>query len=195
MDLLQKGYQVICQEFIPGGDNKAFFYIFHRNEKGVLHYVLGRKVVQNPPQAGIMAKGIVEENQDLSNICSTFLNKINYVGIGGIEFKEYNGKYYFIEMSTRLEGFFKIGNIAGVPLGKIAYESINEFNHNQTYLSRPTAEYTDLFSLIAAFKSEKKYYQLLKELCVILFFKRYTLNIYSKHDRKPFFKLLKSLLK
>lgn len=193
--LLKKGYQVICQEFIPGGDNKAFFYIFHRNEKGFLHYVLGRKVVQNPPQAGIMAKGIVEENQELSNICSTFLNKINYVGIGGIEFKEYNGKYYFIEMSTRLEGFFKIGNIAGVPLGKIAYESINEFNHNQTYLSRPTAEYTDLFNLIAAFKSEKKYYKLFKELCVILFFKRYTLNIYSKHDRKPFFKLLKSLLK
>jgi|SRR5690554_1291876 len=195
LDLLQKGYQVICQEFIPGGDNKAFFYIFNRNEKGKKHYVLGRKVLQSPPQAGIMAKGVVEENEELSIICARFLDKINYTGIGGVEFKEHNGRYYFIEMSTRLEGFFKIGNLAGVPLGKIAYETFYGFKQNKIYTAKIGSEYNDLLSLMTAYKNENKYFLLIKELCSVLLFKKSTLNVYSKHDRKPFFKMLKSYIR
>src|SRR5690606_21970053 len=65
LNLLKRKYLVICQEFIPGDDNKSFFYLFNRNANGIINSVIGRKIVQSPPQAGIMAKGVVEENNEL----------------------------------------------------------------------------------------------------------------------------------
>src|SRR5690606_34078971 len=143
----------------------------------------------------LMAKGIVEDNKELSEFCKIFLDKINYTGIGGIEFKEHNGKYYFIEMNTRVEGILKIGNLAGVPLGKIAYETFYGLKQNKFYTAKIGTEYTDLIFLIAAYKNENKYFLLIKELCSVLLFKKSTLNVYSKHDRKPFFKMLKSYIR
>src|SRR5690606_19201602 len=164
LDLLKKGYQVICQEFIPGDDHKVFFFLFHRDGNGNLDYVLGKKILQNPPSAGLMAKGIVEENEELSKICAEFLEKINYVGIGGMEFKQYKDKFYFIEMNTRVEAILKISGLAGVPLGRIAYETSCGNQKNKLYTAKIGVEYNDLLYLFSAYRSEKKYCLFFKEL-------------------------------
>lgn len=193
--LIEQGYEVICQEFIPGDDSKSFFYLFHRTRRGEVFYVLGRKVIQCPPEAGIMAKGIVEENQVLNEICTNFLNKIDYKGIGGIEFKEFNGKFYFIEMSTRLEGFFKIASLANLPLGKIAYEDLSNMNYKDNYNIKIGTEYIDFVPLVVTYQQKRKYGLLLRDLILLLFFNKRKLNIYSKNSGTPFYVSIFSLLK
>ena len=82
---------------------------------------MGVKTLQSPPGNGIMAIGETQENPELMRICRDFLSRIDYKGIGGLEFKYFNGKYYFIEMSIRIDGFISISD-SFLPLSLIAYE-------------------------------------------------------------------------
>src|SRR5690606_6357844 len=107
-DCLRNGATLLCQEFVPGGNDTSYYYIFYRNKDGEIFENMGRKTLQSTSSGGIMVKGVTCYNSELSELCKGFLSSIDYVGIGGVEFKKYNGKYYFIEMSVRLEGFFKI---------------------------------------------------------------------------------------
>ncbi|MAI19061.1 MAG: acetyl-CoA carboxylase biotin carboxylase subunit [Rhodobacteraceae bacterium TMED111] len=44
-----------------------------------------------------------EEREKIGKICADAVAKINYIGAGTIEFLYENGKFYFIEMNTRLQ--------------------------------------------------------------------------------------------
>lgn len=117
---------LLCQEFIPGGNDTSYYYLFYRNKHGNIFENIGRKTLQSSSDGGIMLKGITEYNEKISGICNNFLNTIDYKGIGGIEFKKYNNQFYFIEMSVRLEGFFKISEISNMPLAAISYYDLAE---------------------------------------------------------------------
>ena len=84
---------------------------------------MGEKTLQSE---GIMTIGTTIYDEKLAKLCRGFIEKIDYVGIGGIEVKYCNGRYYFIEMSTRTEGFVAISDMAGVSLAKAAYLDKNE---------------------------------------------------------------------
>ena len=125
--LLSHRLPLLVQEYIPGDDDKSWFYIFYRGKDGRFLECMGRKVVQHPGGQGIMAVGRTVYNERLSRICRCFLTQINYTGIGGIEFKEHDGEYYFIEMSTRSEGFIRMSEAAGNFIPSFAYaEAIGE---------------------------------------------------------------------
>lgn len=111
-----------CQEYIPGEDKDCLFYQFYRDSYGQIAECMGEKTVQS---TGIMAVGTTKYDNALSKQCRLFLESIDYVGIGGIEFKRYNGKYFFIEMSTRTEGFLPISDMSGVSLGAISMLSLS----------------------------------------------------------------------
>ncbi len=192
-----KGHCFVCQEYIPGNDDSAYFYIFYRSTTGNLYYVVGRKILQNPPRAGIMAKGLVEDNLELTTQCKDFLEKIDYKGLGGIEFKKYKEKYYFIEMSTRLEGFFKISSAANVPLGFISYNDLlgGEIGDEIVKLKQKNGGvYLDLKSMIGAHKRNNAYFNIFLDIWRLVFDSKYHLNVYSNKDKKPFFLLLIKLL-
>lgn len=191
--LLGLGHTFVCQEYIPGNDDSAYFFIFYRSKKQKINYVVGRKILQSPPRAGIMAKGLIEENFDLADQSIEFLNNIDYSGIGGIEFKKHNGKYYFIEMSTRLEGFFKISSIAKVPLGSISFSDLAGTPIAVNSLQRNNGIYIDLISMIVAHKKNKNFKYILKDFLSVLFNKKVQLNVYSKKDKLPFFATLKNM--
>ena len=192
------GYSLLCQEFIPGGDDVSYYYLFYRAIDGSIVDNMGRKTLQSTPQGGIMAKGLVENNNELVLISRKFLNRIDYKGIGGIEYKKNNGKYYFIEMSTRLEGFYKIAEISNSPLSLVSYYDLTE---NKEALQKAVSSkqmdgfiYMDFITTIATRIKSHKYFKLIGELLTIVFDKKVKLNIYSRFDPKPFWLSLKTLI-
>lgn len=192
------GYSLLCQEFIPGGDDVSYFYLFYRALDGSILDNMGRKTLQSTPKGGIMAKGLVEYNEELTEISRNFLNNIDYKGIGGIEYKKFNNKYYFIEMSTRLEGFFKIAEISKSPLSLASYYDLTESKEafQKAISSKQTDGYVymDFIATITARIKSRKYFKLIRDLLTIVFDKKVKLNIYSRFDSKPFWLSLKTLI-
>lgn len=197
--LIKQGNTLLCQEFIPGDDNTSFYYLFYRAKDGVTYENLGKKILQSTPNGGTMAKGMVEYNNPLSKICRDFLNKINYKGIGGIEFKKFNDKFYFIEMSTRLEGFFKIAEISNTPLALLSYFDLSGDIEEKEKLKKSKQEdgiiYMDfILTLVVRIKS-RKYFSLIGDVLSAVFSPKTKLNVFSMNDARPFFLNLKSLIK
>ncbi|EHQ43987.1 ATP-grasp domain-containing protein [Myroides odoratus] len=188
--ILMNNDDFLCQEFIKGNDESAFFYIFYRNENGDIFSNSGKKILQSPPGQGVMAKGLLYQVEELDSICKNFLDNINYVGIGGIEFKKYRNKYYFIEMSTRLEGFFGITKVSNVNLGLVSYFDLSkrkfDFNNRN---SNTNGRYVDLYLLTYTRIKNKQLLLLLKEYVYIIFNRNYYINVFDWKDFKPFCKL------
>lgn len=193
---LKDGYDFVCQEFIPGEDASSYFYLFYRSKSGKVNDLVGRKILQNPPRAGIMAKGVIEEHNDLTNVCRKFISNIDYVGIGGIEFKKFNEKYYFIEMSTRLEGFFKISNFSTYPISINSYEDLsNEVTFNENIINIYGSVYYDVIATLMSRIRSNKIILIPLDLFSIFFGKNKVINVFSSKDTRPFFRTLKSILK
>lgn len=188
---------ILCQEFIPGGDDVSYYYIFYRSKNKRIYKNMGRKVLQSTPKGGIMFKGKSEYNDDLSLICEKFLESINYTGIGGIEFKKYGNKFYFIEMSVRLEGFFKIAEISGKSLALISYSDlanerlIDDANETQ----KDGYMYIDTIPLFISYLKNRKFTSIFLDLIKLFLNSKVFSNTFSQKDFKPFIKQILIILK
>lgn len=188
---------LLCQEFIPGGNDTSYYYIFYRDKNGEVFENIGRKTLQSTSNGGIMLKGITEYNQKLSELCKSFLKTIDYQGIGGIEFKKYNEQFYFIEMSVRLEGFYKICEASNSPLSLISYYDIAglEFPNNlKTYNQTDEIIYTDIIATTIYNLKNKNFIPLLKDLTISIFNPKVKINTFNPKDFKPFTTQLMSTL-
>lgn len=180
---------LLCQEFIPGGNDTSYYYIFYRDKKGEVFENIGRKTLQSTSDGGIMLKGITEYNQKLSELCKDFLKTIDYHGIGGIEFKKYKGKFYFIEMSVRLEGFYKICEISNSPLSLISYYDIADLEHPdslKTFNQTNDITYIDLISTLKFYLKNKNLTTALQEAIKSVADPKIKINTFSIKDIKPF---------
>lgn len=184
---------IICQEYIPGDDNSYWFYIFYRNNEGNIIECMGQKTLQTN---GIMTIGTTRFNENLSNLSKMFLEKIDYVGIGGLEFKLYNGKYYFIEMSTRTEGFLPISDMAGVSCALASYNWLSNKTLPYSKLlkrQKDNVQYTVFFNFFIDYVKTLKVFSLIKLIFSLMFCE----NKYSVEnfiDKKPYRKNLSFLL-
>ena len=186
---IEKGDTLLCQEFIPGGNDTSYYYLFYRNKYGNIFENIGKKTLQSSSEGGIMLKGVTEYNKDLSNICKVFLDKIDYHGIGGIEFKKHNNQFYFIEMSVRLEGFFKVSEIAGVPLALISYYDLAELklpNYLNEVEQKNNYVYIDLSSTLITHIKNRAPLLAFNDLVNTVFNPKVKPNIISAKDYKPF---------
>src|SRR5690606_27015197 len=130
-------------------------------------------------------KGVTCYNSELSELCKGFLSSIDYVGIGGVEFKKYNGKYYFIEMSVRLEGFFKISEISSTPLALISYYDLALKNIPSALSSAKQKDgcgYVDAVGLFVCRIRNRELFQLLRDIAYVVFNSRVGLNVFSFKD-------------
>ncbi len=197
-NLIHQNNTLLCQEFIPGGNNTSFYYLFYRGSNGVINENIGRKTLQSTPNGGIMVKGLVEYNSELSKICRDFLNKIDYKGIGGIEFKKYNEKFYFIEMSTRLEGFYKIAEISNSPLSLLSYYDLSHNIKKRDALLNSKQNdgmmYIDFIPTLVTKVKSRKYISFIGDVFNAIFSPKTKLNVFSMSDPKPFFLTLKNLI-
>ena len=161
-ELLNDGKIFLVQEYIPGDDEDYKFYIFFRDSKGNIRECMGEKTIQ---RNGIMTVGTTLYDAQLSKISRIFLDIIDYVGIGGIEYKRYDNKYYFIEMSVRTEGFLGISDLAHVSLSEVSYNSITngEFEYR---VQENGVKYICLKRLISKRIEEMSFFKLLKDFFV-----------------------------
>jgi acetyl-CoA carboxylase biotin carboxylase subunit len=58
-----------------------------------------QKVIEEAPSAGLN----VEERREIGALAASVAQKLGYRGVGTMEFLYENGKFYFIEMNTRLQ--------------------------------------------------------------------------------------------
>lgn len=186
---------LLCQEFIPGGNDTSYYYIFYRDKKGKVFENIGRKTLQSTANGGIMLKGITEYNQRLSELCKSFLKTIDYQGIGGIEFKKYNGQFYFIEMSVRLEGFYKICEASNSPLSLISYYDLSDLNPSKTLTTCKQINgvvYSELVLTLIYNIKNKKIFNACRELASCIYKPNVKVNNFSLKDPIPF--ITKTLL-
>lgn len=58
-----------------------------------------QKVIEETPSPGLNAS----EREEIGNLAADVIRKLGYKGVGTIEFLYENGKFYFMEMNTRLQ--------------------------------------------------------------------------------------------
>lgn len=165
----KKDVHLQCQEYIPGEDEDYWFYLFYRNREGEMRVCMGEKTLQTN---GIMTIGTTKYDEQLDEICRSFLNCIDYVGLGGLEFKKYNGQFYFIEMSTRTEGFLPISDMAGVSLAEVSFMDYNGESWNENRQIEQTRYVVFLSWLLNAVKTQNALYAI--GSYVKMFFSRQT---------------------
>ena len=158
-NIINQNKVFLTQEYIPGNDTDYKFYIFYRDKDGNIQECMGEKSLQSN---GIMTIGITQYDEKLSKISRDFLDKINYIGIGGIEYKKYNDEYYFIEMSVRTEGFLAISDISEVSLAQSSYNSIANGVFNKS-IQRDNIKYIVFLGWIINRIKSKKIVVLIKE--------------------------------
>lgn len=178
LSILEKGISFQCQEYIEGGDEKSWFYIFYRSKNGTIIDCIGKKTVQYPVGQGIMAVGTSCDNETIKNISRTFLNQIDYIGIGGIEYKQNKSDYYFIEMSTRSEGFIRISDIAGIPIPLISYCDICNLPYYTSVLKQQEGKlYVDIIIYLIHILKNSEWGKILK-IPTLLFSRKTIINVY-----------------
>jgi predicted ATP-grasp superfamily ATP-dependent carboligase len=114
----------LMQELIEGGDDQVFQCTALINTAGELAaYSTVRKLRQYPPGFGSMCYGQTEPNEEMAGEALKVLRALGYRGLGSLEFKyrKNDGKYYFIEMNTRLPWYNGIFADANINLPYLAY--------------------------------------------------------------------------
>ena len=159
--ILDFGKHVVCQEYIPGNDSDYKFYMFYRNKEGKIKKCIGEKTLQSN---GIMTIGTVKGDKCLSELSKKFLDRIDYVGIGGLEFKKYGDKYYFIEMSTRTEGFLPISDMSNVSIAEASFLDCNRERVDWENAQINNVKYIVFFSWMFHRLSDKQFFSMLKDL-------------------------------
>jgi acetyl-CoA carboxylase, biotin carboxylase subunit len=84
-------------EFQILGDGKG--HAIHLGERDCSIQRRHQKILEESPAIGIST----EQRNTVGNICVEACKKLNYRGAGTFEFLYENGKFYFIEMNTRIQ--------------------------------------------------------------------------------------------
>jgi|SRR5690554_108249 len=185
---LQQGDELLCQEYIEGDSKSAYYYIFYRNNLGEVFSSMGIKTLQSTPKGGIMLKGLSKYDPELDKKCREFLSCINYQGIGGIEFKKSKDILYFIEMSVRLEGFYKLAEASNVPLSLISYCDLTKFKKAGFFKQKDGVVYISWTQTLLNHFKNKKILAFLKDLILSILHPKYRLDVFSIYSPAPFFK-------
>lgn len=119
--LLDGDTSVLVQEYVEGVDQDIETFMFYRDREGSVWGCTSRKLRQSPPGAGIMASGHAVELPQLRRLSAMFLEKIDYRGLGGVEFKRTGMTLSYIETSVRPEAIHGLSRKAGIDLMWIAY--------------------------------------------------------------------------
>lgn len=95
------GSHYIVQEFIPGGDDKLYTFGCFVRDGIVIAGAVGKKIRQFPPGLGECSLGEIIENPEVSASSIRLLRSTNITGLVQVEWKEWGGKYYLIEINPR----------------------------------------------------------------------------------------------
>ena len=199
--LSKMGFKVMIQEEIPGEDeNLVTINIVLNKRSEPLGIFMHRRLVQNPPQYGVVALGESIWEPKIIQPALTLMKSINFEGIAQIEFKwdKRTKEYKFIEINGR--SYLSIGfpTSCGLNLIHLAYR--NCIGENIAPLTNFSCNYECgakwvdfplyIKSLIQHTRMKK---QKLKKLVKPLLTRRLTVSVFSLYDPKPLLMELYSL--
>lgn len=114
---LSSGIDLLITEMIPGDDDCIYGYTCCRTSKGEIVSEWGwRKLSQFPEGSGVFATIKNEANPVVMDIGRDIFEKMNFYGIGEIEFKYdvRDGKFKYIEANFRGPMFIRLGKLSNV---------------------------------------------------------------------------------
>lgn len=130
---------VVVSEVIPGEDRELLYFVFYRSADGRIWHFSGRKERILPVHFGSASFVVSTEAEDLDRVSITFLEKLGYRGLGGIEFKRdaRDGSLKLIEFNPRFGLWDALGQRFGVDTAAVAYldavgEELPEPGHART---------------------------------------------------------------
>jgi predicted ATP-grasp superfamily ATP-dependent carboligase len=138
--VLSKYDTVIAQEFIPGETKNLYYYVGYRNNRGeILVSFVGRKLRTFPDTMGSESFLQSIHNPRLCKLGEEILNKLNYVGPAGIDFKfdVRDQGFKVIEINCRLGISDGLPVTCGVDIPYIYYRDV------QGMTVQPELEYKD----------------------------------------------------
>lgn len=186
-ELLDGGAVLAVQEYVPGGDESVEVFMFYRSRDGQsLMGCTGRKIRQMPPGAGVMASGQAVLLPDVVESSRTFLETIDYRGLGGIEYKRLDDRIYFIEASVRPEGFHPLAIQAGIDLPWYAYmDAVDGRTPSGVEVRQRGAYWLDGGSYLELWQETGRTFQLCWEAARLLASFRVRPAIWSLRDPLP----------
>jgi D-aspartate ligase len=121
--------EIIVQECVDGPDNSIYFCLFYRKDSSTVIFS-GQKLASSPPRTGSTAFCVRADTgigNVLEKITHDFLDMVDYVGFGGIEYKwdSVTRRFVIIEPTVgRTDWQEEIAMLSGVniPLAGYCYE-------------------------------------------------------------------------
>lgn len=120
--------EVSVQRIIKGWDDHMYTYDAYVDRNGkVTHWMTGHKQRQWPINFGASTFIKQEHVPELHEIGAPFLEAIGWRGFAEIEFKkeEGTGKWYLIEINTRITNFNAMIEACGLNIPEITYRDMN----------------------------------------------------------------------
>lgn len=102
---------ILCQEYIPGDDRDVWvFNGYFDAASRCLAAFTGRKIRQHPAHMGLIALGVCERNDEVSELTQRFLSTVGYRGVVDIGYRwdRRDGQYKVLDINPRLGGAFRL---------------------------------------------------------------------------------------
>lgn len=121
-DTWRSGFSTVVQEEIEGPARSLWAIDFYANRGShIVAYHTGHKIRQFPSDFGTCTLGRSAMRSELLGLCSSLVKAIRFHGIGNVEFKEKDGRFYFLEINPRPWQWLHLATASGVNLPLVAY--------------------------------------------------------------------------
>lgn len=129
----------VIQEYIPGNDDSLYTVACYVKAGRLITGFCGKKLRQFPPSIGECSYGISIENKPLIEITKKLVFEANFTGIAQVEYKEFKGKFFLIEINPRPFSWIELFNYSGINLAFLATQNntnpiIPNFKSNKTWM-------------------------------------------------------------
>ena len=108
---MQEHPNLMIQEYIPEGTGGSWMFNGYFNAKSkCLFGSPGKKIRQNPPNAGITSLGVCLPSQEITEKTQRFVDAIGYAGIVDIDyiFDARDGQYKMLDVNPRIGCTFRL---------------------------------------------------------------------------------------
>ncbi len=125
--MLERAGETIVQEWVDGASDEIYFCLFYRGRNGkIVSMFTGRKLASSPPSVGMTAycTAAPETRDTLEPLTELFLERIDYAGLGSVEYKwdATNRRFVIIEPTVgRTDWQEEIATLCGVNIPLEAY--------------------------------------------------------------------------
>lgn len=116
----------IVQQYIPGNDDKLYTIGTYSFKGRLIAWSTSVKIRQFPPGSGECSFGKTIYKPELLEPAKKLLKALSLTGISQIEFKEYMGDFYLIEINPRIWSWHQIHSGNGVNLVQICLDNLNK---------------------------------------------------------------------